>query len=300
MDLKDKLYSLTSVPPERQKILGLVKGKLPPDECTIRDLKLAGGRKFTLVGTPIGKELKERTEDMPDVMNDFDIDVSEYPELMRAFANDQRNIRKIREATESLDIHLINPPRPASPFSQSLVDTKPLLDGCLPTAECARPGLHTFLEAVYPYYDICIWSQTSWVWLETKLVELRMLGCDQPYKICFVLDKRPMFKVFTKRDGKSFAHHVKPLKIIWNKFPQWNANNTIHIDDLSRNFALNYSCGLKISAFKDAHTLQGVADRELFKLSQYLVHIASFFPDFNGIDHKDWKSVVRSLKPSSD
>jgi NLI interacting factor-like phosphatase len=65
-----------------------------------------------------------------------------------------------------------------------------------------------------------------------------------------------------------------------------SANNTIHIDDLSRNFALNYSCGLKISAFKDAHTLHGVADRELFKLSQYLVHIASFFPDFNGIDHK--------------
>ena len=30
-DLKATLYSLTNVPPERQKILGLVKGKLPPD-----------------------------------------------------------------------------------------------------------------------------------------------------------------------------------------------------------------------------------------------------------------------------
>ena len=30
-DLKSKLFSLTNVPPERQKILGLVKGKLPPD-----------------------------------------------------------------------------------------------------------------------------------------------------------------------------------------------------------------------------------------------------------------------------
>lgn len=31
-DLKAALSDLTKVPPERQKILGLVKGKLPPDE----------------------------------------------------------------------------------------------------------------------------------------------------------------------------------------------------------------------------------------------------------------------------
>lgn len=31
-DLKAALHSLTEVPPERQKILGLVKGKLPPDQ----------------------------------------------------------------------------------------------------------------------------------------------------------------------------------------------------------------------------------------------------------------------------
>jgi hypothetical protein len=31
-DLKAALQSLTNVPPERQKILGLVKGKLPPDQ----------------------------------------------------------------------------------------------------------------------------------------------------------------------------------------------------------------------------------------------------------------------------
>ncbi len=31
-DLKVVLFSMTDVPPERQKILGLVKGKLPPDD----------------------------------------------------------------------------------------------------------------------------------------------------------------------------------------------------------------------------------------------------------------------------
>lgn len=34
-DLKVALFSLTNVPPERQKILGLVKGKLPPDEAVV-------------------------------------------------------------------------------------------------------------------------------------------------------------------------------------------------------------------------------------------------------------------------
>lgn len=31
-DLKAVLFSMTDVPPERQKILGLVKGRLPADD----------------------------------------------------------------------------------------------------------------------------------------------------------------------------------------------------------------------------------------------------------------------------
>jgi hypothetical protein len=34
-DLKVALANLTSVPPERQKILGLFKGKLPPDDVKL-------------------------------------------------------------------------------------------------------------------------------------------------------------------------------------------------------------------------------------------------------------------------
>ena len=55
-------------------------------------------------------------------------------------------------------------------------------------------GLHELLKAVYPHYDICVWSQTSWRWLEVKLVELNMLG-HPDYNISFVIDRTPMFKI---------------------------------------------------------------------------------------------------------
>ena len=42
------------------------------------------------------------------------------------------------------------------------------------------------------------------------------------------------------RDGKIREHEVKPLELIWRKFPEiYNESNTVHVDDLSRNFALN-------------------------------------------------------------
>ncbi|KAJ6531234.1 HAD-like domain-containing protein [Mycena capillaripes] len=303
-DFKAALHNLTKVPPERQKILGLVRAnKLPPDQGRIADLRLpTTGKKFTLIGTPEGDEIKDpsQLEFLPDVVNDLDLDFTENPVASAAYRNDQRNIRKVKEATAALkEINIIHPLRQGKKLlvldiDYTILDTKPLTSGSLPPAECARPGLHEFLEAIYPYYDICIWSQTSWIWLETKLVELGMIGSDKNYQISFVLDKTPMFTVFTERDGKPWTHSVKALQIIWNHFPQFNATNTIHVDDLGRNFALNPNEGLKISAFKGAHTPQAMADRELDKLKRYMVHIATV-DDFRTLSHKDWKTVVRSL-----
>lgn len=39
-----------------------------------------------------------------------------------------------------------------------------------------RPHMDAFLTAVYEYYDLAIWSQTSWRWLELKLTELGFLS----------------------------------------------------------------------------------------------------------------------------
>mmetsp|Transcript_33258 Transcript_33258/g.31712 ORF Transcript_33258/g.31712 Transcript_33258/m.31712 type:complete len:508 (+) Transcript_33258:303-1826(+) len=71
-----------------------------------------------------------------------------------------------------------------------------------------RPYLDLFLAQVYPYYDIAVWSQTNFKWLELKLTELNMLD-RADYKICFALDKSTMFTVRQQ--------YVKPLEVIWSK-----------------------------------------------------------------------------------
>ncbi|THH30762.1 hypothetical protein EUX98_g3437 [Antrodiella citrinella] len=290
-DLKTTLQEQTNVPPERQKILGLVKGKLPDDGVKIGDLKLVSGKKFTLIGTPQGDEIKDPSQlgNLPDVVNDLDVDFSADPKAAASYSNDQRNIRKVKEHTQKLQINVIHPLRPGKrllvlDIDYTILDTKPLTSGALPPRECARPKLHEFLEAVYPYYDICI----CWIWLETKLVELEMLGGPHNYQISFVLDKNCMFTVFSMKDGKQYNHSVKALQIIWNHFPHYGPGNTIHVDDLGRNFALNPNQGLKIHAFKDAHTPQAMADRELDKVARYMVHIANAHADFTSLNHKDW------------
>lgn len=193
-----------------------------------------------------------------------------------------------------------------------------------------RPYMDYFLATTYAYYDIAIWSQTNWKWLELKLKELGMLKSNN-YKICFALDKSNMFTVKHS--------YVKPLQLIWSKCPDlWGSHNTLHIDDLSKNFELNKSSGVLVTPFylKESHNdtngdgdlemkgtknvlqktnsngvltklersqsapeIQKAArdDVELLLLSKYLVRIAQTCNDFASIDHSGWKGTV-SVPPT--
>ena len=51
-------------------------------------------------------------ENLPDVVNDLDVDFSDNLDASAAYKNDQRNIRKIKEATNNLNVNLIHPLRP--------------------------------------------------------------------------------------------------------------------------------------------------------------------------------------------
>jgi ubiquitin-like domain-containing CTD phosphatase 1 len=112
---------------------------------------------------------------------------------------------------------------------------------------------------LHPFYDFVVWSQTSWRWLELKLTQLGFLS-NPAFHVTFVLDKTAMFTVRRKHKGKVRDHQVKALELIWAKCPQWHAGNTVHVDDLSRNFAMNPEEGIKCSAYmrKDIATGESV------------------------------------------
>ncbi len=114
------------------------------------------------------------------------------------------------------------------------------------------------------------------------------------YKICFVLDKTSMFQIIsTNRSGKNVTHHVKPLQIIWSKFPQWNSHNTVHLDDLARNFALNLDSGLKCTAYY--RKKKGSKDAELLGLGRFLELLATneeVKDNFVHVDFQFWQDYV--------
>lgn len=131
--------------------------------------------------------------------------------------------------------------------------------------------------------------------MEAKLTELGILT-NYNYKVTFgkdkrirfmvqVLDKTSMFKVTSNIKGKVREHDVKPLQFIWDKFPQYyNPRNTLHIDDLARNFALNPRNGIKVTPFKNA-IQASKTDQELKLLAKYLKLMASV-KDVTEVSHE--------------
>ncbi|GJJ76924.1 ubiquitin-like domain-containing CTD phosphatase 1 [Entomortierella parvispora] len=283
-ELKNKLMELTNVEPKRQKLM-LVRGKLPEDHVVLSSLSLKDNQTFLMMGTPEAKVIKA-PETMPDVLNDLDEDYTPDDEAFASMAANQKNLKA---AIAKCDINIMHTLRPGKKLlvldlDYTLIDCKALNN---PMIEVMRPGLHEFLSVCYEHYDIVIWSQTSWRALEAKVTTIGLLTHPE-YKISFVMDISTMFSVMSQRDGKPFKHQVKALDIIWTKFPQYSAKNTIHIDDLSRNFAMNPKSGLKIGAFKNGAVSRHV-DRELYHLAKYLIDLSKN-TNFKEIDHKVWKN----------
>ncbi|CBQ68822.1 conserved hypothetical protein [Sporisorium reilianum SRZ2] len=328
-DLKAILYSMTDVPPESQKLLGLVKGKQPSDDTQLGTIPFAPAAlrarraptkaegvttdtaaaadeacritvQFTLLGTPEASRFKDQSSasmlsgDQADAAHDLnylELPKAEEPSAPKlAPHKDPKNLAQLEKVIRRFsDFPIINAPRPGKKLlvldlDYCIADTKRLLDANSPAALAARPGLHELLTAVYPHYDICVWSQTSWRWLEVKLMELNMLG-NPDYNISFVIDRTPMFRIHSKA-GK---HEVKALEFIWRRWPEaYGRHNTIHIDDLSRNFAMNPKNGLKIKAYKDSPNF----DTEFVALKRYLLQLAHpSVEDFTKYQHMQnaWK-----------
>lgn len=225
-------------------------------------------------------KVKEPPPDLPEVINDFDIEDEEI-----AIENREEYLAKIEKRIKDYKIEILNEPRPGKKLlvldiDYTLFDHRSVAE----TAnELMRPFLHEFLQTAYEDYDIVIWSATSMKWVEVKMKELGVTT-NPNYKLCFMLDSLAMISVHTPKYG---VIEVKPLGVIWGRYEHWNASNTIMFDDLRRNFIMNPKNGLRIRAFREAH-LNRNKDTELLKLSKYLKDISSV-EDFTELNHKKWE-----------
>lgn len=294
-DLKNRLFELTEVLPKRQKVLGLPKAnaRCPDHTMLLQSLNLKLDQRLMLIGSreaDISAANAAYFNADTDVVNDLDVDYDPDGGSNRVLRDVATYHRRLERRLQTTEIRIMNEPRPGKKLlvldlDYTLFDCRSAADT---VAELGRPGLHAFLASAYRSYDIVIWSQTSWRWLEAKLTALSMLFSND-YKLSFVMDRTSMFSVTSRKNGQQRTHEVKALEIIWRKFPgRWSDRNTVHIDDLSKNFAMNPQSGLKISAFKNAPVTR-TADRELFYLDHYLSLIAQREPDFTKLKHKHWK-----------
>jgi NLI interacting factor-like phosphatase len=96
---------------------------------------------------------------------------------------------KLQRLASKTEIQFINPPRRNTKLlvldlDHTLMDFSCRFDYM--AEQLKRPHLDAFLARTYVYYDIAVWSQTNFKWLELKLTELGMLN-RKDYKICFAL-----------------------------------------------------------------------------------------------------------------
>lgn len=286
LDLKQIVRQKTNVLPDRQKLLNLkFKGKPAADDVLLSSINLKSGAKIMMVGSS-----EEDIEAAQEVRNDLSVinDFEEETAARLAVEYREEYLYKVEKRVKLYDIKVLNEPRPDKKLlvldiDYTLFDHRSVAEN---GTELMRPFLHEFLASAYEKYDIVIWSATSMKWIEEKM---KVLGCDSNpnYKLAFYLDSRAMISIHSSKYG---LIDVKPLGVIWGKFPQYHKNNTIMFDDLRRNFLMNPTNGLKIKPFKNAHTSRST-DRELIKLARYL-RIISLMESFEPLDHKKWEKVV--------
>ncbi|KAG9511253.1 Ubiquitin-like domain-containing CTD phosphatase 1 [Fragariocoptes setiger] len=296
--LKHKIHLLTSVRPERQKLFGfksLSASQPLSDTTTIDATSLRDKSKVIMMGS-VEDDIKVVENVNKDEINPFfdDFDIFEDDETMSdvGIANRQEYLTKIARRVQEYQIEMINPPREGKKLlvldiDYTLFDHKSTAQSA---DELMRPYLHEFLASAYHDYDIVIWSATSITYIKAKMRQLRVEN-HPLYKIMFYLDSRAMISVHSAKYG---LLNVKPLAVIWGKFPQYSEKNTIMFDDIRRNFLMNAQSGLKIKAYRDSHKNRAT-DAELLHLSQYLKKIAKI-DDFTKLNHKHWHKYVEGSR----
>lgn len=158
-------------------------------------------------------EVNTTPENMPEVINDLDIEDEEI-----AIENQEVYLSKIQRRIKDYEVKILNDLRPDKKLlvldiDYTLFDHRSVAETGI---ELMRPYLHEFLTSAYEHYDIVIWSATGMKWIEEKMKLLGVVS-NPNYKIAFYLDSLAMISVHTPKYGVmdvSYTIQCDPLLII--------------------------------------------------------------------------------------
>jgi len=198
--LTNLLWELTEVRPERQKLLGLTRapGGSGPD-VPLAAVITKPEQKVMMMGSREADIAAINTKAAAvaaanEVQDDFDIDYGAFGAAAPAGSGGAgvdgqpyRGVRihnvaaveeKLRRRVANTKIKLMHPLRSGRKclvldIDYTIYDCKGI---AAVVADLGRPGLHQFMAAAYRHYDIVMWSQTNWRYLEAKLTELCVWG----------------------------------------------------------------------------------------------------------------------------
>ena len=132
-----------------------------------------------------------------------------------------------------------------------------------------RPGLRKFFAFVFAHYErVSIWTAASIEWFE--FFKLSVLLPNMPQGTSFHFEK-------TRAMDEPYVA-LKPLSVIYKKFPDYNSSNTVIVDDNVETFKDNRENALHIPSFcydnlggsPETRRKNAAKDRGLFTIMEIL------------------------------
>ena len=147
--------------------------------CTTEALQSAFSRRASSSSFPSSSSSSSSASNLPRTYSSSDLSASSKDSVYV----------KIQRLISKTEVQYISPPRRnmkllVLDLDHTLMDFSCRFDYM--AEQLKRPYLDQFLAKAHVYYDIVVWSQTNFKWLELKLTELGMLN-RKDYKICFAL-----------------------------------------------------------------------------------------------------------------
>ena len=103
-----------------------------------------------------------------------------------------------------------------------------------------RPGLINFLKYAFHHFEVALWTASEHDWLQYVLDNVLnefLTSIDQDF----------IFTIYSTRPNV----YIKPLTYVWERFPEFNVNNTLIVDNTPMTYSLNPNSGIFIPTFSN-------------------------------------------------